>query len=142
MRFYYTTPKQRELYKAYRDKVSPEKETVKENQIEETNYKVIAETISYDNLIRNPDQYKGEIIKITVKISQIMGGGLLSDEGYAGKQNGNEWYISYKLPEGSSRIIENDTVTFYGEYMGVEEMTRALTNTKTYIPRIKAKYHE
>jgi len=104
-------------------------------------YKDSAVTVSYNDLIRNPSDHKGKVIKITVRIQQEMIGGLLRDSGYRGTSSGNEWYVSYKLPDGASRILVGDTVTFYGVFTGLQEVTRALTNTKEYVPRINAEYH-
>lgn len=105
-------------------------------------YKKEAKTVDYDKLVREPDKYVGEIIKVKIKISQIMVGGWITESGYHGYQDKNEWYVKYELPEGSPRILENDTVTFYGEFTGLEKVTRALTGTKVEVPKIAAKYHE
>ena len=104
-----------------------------------------AQTIPYDDLIREPDKYEGEIIKITIKVTQLFEGGgalgFLYEKGYAGTQNGNDWRVEYQLPEGERRIIEGDTVTFYGVFNGVRRETIALTGTSVYIPHLKASYH-
>lgn len=102
-----------------------------------------ASEIPYEDLVREPDKYKGTAISTTVKISQIMEDGLLSLPGYRGyeKLYNNEWNIIYELPPDSPRIIQDDSVTFYGEYDGIVEVTRALTGAKDYVPRIKALYH-
>lgn len=119
------------------------------NQIQakiESDYINSANIIDYDSLIRRPDDYKGQIIKVTVNITQIFdSGGILgffTEKGYAGTQNGNEWIIQYELPEGTSRIIENDIVTFYGEFDGVQERARAIGGSKVYIPHLIAEYHK
>jgi len=104
-----------------------------------------AAVIDYENFIRRPDDYKGEIIQITVKITQVFeNDGWLSflyEKGYAGTQNGDEWVIKYELPSGASRIIEGDTVTFYGEFDGLQERTR-LFGDKAYIPHLIAKFYK
>jgi len=105
-------------------------------------YKASCITVSYDDLVRNPQNYEGEAIKVTVKIQQEMVGGLLTASGYRGTSSGNEWFINYDLPDGSSRILVNDTVTFYGEFSGLTKITRALTGTKEYVPELNAMYHE
>ena len=108
-------------------------------------YKNSAQTISYENLIRRPDDYKGQVVKVTLKITQIFDNsgvlGFLYEKGYAGTQSGNEWVIKYELPENASRIIDGDTVTFYGEFNGLQERTRAFGGSKVYIPHLIAKYH-
>ena len=113
--------------------------------LDEQGFKDSAQTISYDNLIRRPNDYDGEIIKITVRITQIFDrGGVLGglyEKGFAGTQGGNEWIIIYELPEGASRIIEGDTITFYGVYNGVRERQRAIDGVRVHIPHMTASYH-
>ena len=108
----------------------------------EADYKRDAKEIVYSELVRTPEAFIGEKIKIDVKISQIMEGGILREAGYRAYSGKDEWYINYELPSGAPRIINNDYVTFWGEYAGVIEITRAFTGTKDYIPKIVVKYHE
>jgi hypothetical protein len=108
-------------------------------------YKMSASTVNYDALIRNPSNYIGQIIKVTVRIAQVMPGGVLREAGYRGYEGSgtsNEWYIAYDLPDGSSRILDGDTVTFYGEFTGLTTITRGLTGARVEVPRLKAQYHD
>ena len=111
--------------------------------------------VAYKDLARDPDKYKGKNIKITIEVNQELTGGLFTESGYRGYEdyeldleNANstylqkEWYISYEIAEGESRILTNDVVVFYGEYTGTIEMERALTGTTEYVPNLKARYHE
>ncbi len=111
--------------------------------------------VAYKDLARNPDNYKGKNIKVTIEVNQKLTGGLFTESGYRGYEdyeldlkNDNstylqkEWYISYEIADGESRILANDVVVFYGEYNGTVEMERALTGTKEYVPNLKAKYHK
>jgi hypothetical protein len=109
-------------------------------------YKNNAQSPSYNDIVRNPDNYKGQVLKVKMKVSQVMGGGdeilsFLYENGYVGKAGGNEWFIQYDLPEGASRILVGDTVTFYGEFNGLRTMTRIMGN-KDLIPEIKARYYD
>lgn len=111
----------------------------------EREFRDSARTISYDNLIRYPSRYEGEIIRITVRITQIFdrGGifGALFERGFAGTQDGNEWVVAYDLPEDARRILVDDTVTFYGIYNGVTERQRAIGGARVHIPHMTARYH-
>lgn len=111
--------------------------------------------VPYKDLARTPDNYKGKKIKVTIQVNQVMTGGLLTESGYRGYEDYDfnwedenstylekEWYISYELPDGESKILENDVVVFYGEFTGAEEMKRALTGTTDYVPNLSAKYHQ
>jgi len=109
--------------------------------IDEQEYKDSAEIVDYSDLIRNPSKYESKIIKVTMSVSQELTGGVFTESGYMGKSNGNEWYAHYNIPENSPRILVGDTVIFYGEFTGLKKMTRALTGTAEYIPRIDVKYH-
>ncbi len=131
-------------YKETADKIFEQErlEAQKLEKEEMADYKTKSITIKYEDLIREPYKYKGEIIEVTMKISQIMSGGLLTEAGYAGKQGKEEWFVNYKLPEYSPRILEGDTIRFYGEFDDVREMKRALTKTKVFIPKLNAKYFE
>ena len=108
---------------------------------EEQKYINSAKTISYSSLIREPDKYKGEILKVNVRIVQLMSGGILSQAGYRGYSGNNEWFIKYDLPKGAPRIIEGDTVTFYGKYAGLVKVKRAITSTTEYVPELDVEYY-
>ena len=125
---------------------SQEKQQIQNIQ-NEKEYKASAKTIPYDNLVRMPNDYIGQVLKVKIRVTQVMGegGGLLSflrDQGYHGRANNNEWYISYVLPDGMPRILEGDTVTFYGEFKGLTEFRRAIGGTRVMIPHLDGKYHE
>ena len=108
------------------------------NLLTSDEYKDKALKIDYEDLCRNPDAYKGIVIEVTLTIAQILG----NDSSYRGKAGDDEWFVTYRLQSGNIRILEKDTVTFWGEYKGLIGITRALTNTKVYIPHIYAKYHD
>lgn len=109
-------------------------------------------SVDYKELARYPDKYKGEKIKVTMEISQILNGGIFTDSGYRGYADYDiynhdtylekEWYISYELPDGHPRILEDDIIIFYGEYNGTLELERALTGTKDYVPSLIAEFYE
>lgn len=125
--------------KETRDKMEKDAEKLEKERID--NIINSAVNVEYDDLIRNPEKYVGTVIKIQVKIEQELVGGILTDSGYRGTSGGDEWYISYELPEGSSRIIEGDTVTFYGTFDGLAKVKRAFTGVTDYVPRINADAH-
>ena len=125
--------------KETRDKMEKDAEKLEKERID--NIINSAVNVEYNDLIRNPEKYVGTVIKIQVKIAQEMVGGILTASGYRGYSGDDEWYISYELPEGSSRIIEGDTVTFYGTFDGLAKMKRAFTGVTDYVPRINADAH-
>lgn len=125
------------------DKVEVEQEKLKK---EATQFMSECQAYNYDDLRRNPDDYIGAKIKVIVKISQEMDGGLFDDNPYYRcNENddldmwiGNEYLIEYSDAYKSSNIITDDIVTVYGEFDGVQEVKRALTKTTEKIPLISA----
>jgi uncharacterized membrane protein YcgQ (UPF0703/DUF1980 family) len=82
--------------------------------------KAEAKTIPYENLVRNPNSYMGAKIKYTGRVLQVV-----EDNGFAVRlrvnvtnSSGNDGavIIDYNANIVSSRILENDIITFYGKF--------------------------
>lgn len=95
----------------------------------ESEYKSYCVNTSYETLSRNPEHYVGKRIHITGKVSQ-----LISDDGYMLYEDDNisgdtymtmRWYVGFDHPD-SNRILEGDTITFYGVFRGIKEYTSVL----------------
>ena len=86
-------------------------------------YKDRCESISYNDLARNPDAYDGALIKIIGKISRIESGAN-SDSGYIYHVyvNSSSKYIrvAYNGTLDTGNLIEDDYITCYGEYLGID----------------------
>jgi hypothetical protein len=117
----------------------------------EDEYRQSCETVNYKDLARNPDDYKGKRLAVTIEINQVLTEGIFTSGGYAGYEDYDitgdsfyqkEWYIDYTVEDGASKILEDDVITFYGEFAGTEEMERLLTGEKVYIPELTAKYYD
>lgn len=113
---------------------------VAELQAEVDSYIGDCVTVSYSDVERNPDSYKGKKVKVSGTVAQVIEGWfdgvtlrLTSDA------DGNDWYISYTHKEGESRILENDHITAYGECDGVQNVTNLLGAQLT-LPRMNMKY--
>lgn len=115
-------------------------------------YKESCEVIDYKTLCRYSDDYTGAHVRVTVKVQQILdaGGlfssetawrGLTDDSGY-GLYLGDEYYLLDKRPEGAVKVLKDDVVVIYGEFVGMKSVTRALTLTQDEIPYIEVKYVE
>lgn len=129
--------KQKEFVKNAKDKAK--KQEKKQAQNEKDSYRSSCKTYSYDKIKRNPDKYKGKKIKMTGKVVQV-------EEGWFGTvalrvedSNGNDWYISYSYKDGEDKILENDSVSVYGECAGTEQYETILGDTRR-IPSIDAEY--
>ena len=131
--------------------------TVSETTEEETSEPVLSEEefksecqqIGYKVLLRNPSDYVGSKIVITAKVQQIMQGGWFDKGQYYRIQTDasgydlyldDEYFMYDKRASNSMKILQDDVIKIYAEFIGTETITRALTGTKEEIPAINAYY--
>lgn len=96
------------------------------------------ETVSYQDVARNPSQYKGRNIRISGSVIQVMEGWFKTITMRVDEGSNNIWYVTYtREDDNESRILENDYITIYGECDGVETYTTIFGGSVT-IPSIKA----
>lgn len=117
--------------------------------LSEDEYRAECETVKYKDLCRYPDQYAGKKITITGKVQQIMDANWLSsdkawrvqtdNDGY-GYYLDDEYYAIDKRPSDAIKVLQDDIVVIYGEFTGMTNVTRALTNTTDEIPCINVAY--
>ena len=81
--------------------------------------------VSYDELKRNPDKYEGKAVVLTAEVAQIVSGTDGMMRAY-GDDMYEEEYVLYDCREGGDNIIEDDTITVYGVYTGLETVDRAI----------------
>lgn len=120
-----------------------------EPEISEDDYKAECQSIDYKELCRYPDQYVGEKIAVKVKVSQIIETNFSGTEkawrtytdnsGY-GFYADDEYYMLDKRGDDAVKILDDDIIVVYGEFTGLEKITRALTSTTDELPRIEVKY--
>lgn len=124
---------------------------VTEPQMTEEEYKAECAGVNYKDLCRYPDDYAGTKVRLTVKVSQVMDASFFSsdkawrcytDNSGNGFYFDDEYYILDKRGDGAVKILEDDIITVYGEFTGLEKVTRALTGTDEEVPRIEARYVE
>lgn len=106
----------------------------------------------YKEYLRNPGSYEGTPVKATVKVLQILDGGLFnSDFKYyrCCAYNKNAQYLNedydkiyivndYRASD-AEKILTDDILEVYGTFAGTREATYALTNTKAEFPEIDMK---
>ena len=117
--------------------------------LSEDEYRAECETVKYKDLCRYPDQYAGKKITITGQVQQIMDANWLSsdkawrvqtdNDGY-GYYLDDEYYAIDKRPSDAIKVLQDDIVVIYGEFTGMTNVTRALTNTTDEIPCIDVAY--
>ena len=118
-------------------------------EISEDDYKAECQTVDYKELCRYPEKYEGTKIVVKVKVSQIIDANFPGSEkawrtytdnsGY-GFYADDEYYMLDKRGGDAVKILEDDIITVYGEFTGLEKITRALTSTTDELPRIEVKY--
>lgn len=117
--------------------------------LSEDEYRAECETVKYKDLCRYPDQYAGKKITITGKVQQIMDANWLSSDKAWRVQTDNddygyylddEYYAIDKRPSDAIKVLQDDIVVIYGEFTGMTNVTRALTNTTDEIPCIDVAY--
>lgn len=104
--------------------------------------------IPYKTLARNPDDYVGQRIVLTVKVTQILQGGWFDDgEYYRVYTNdeydmwfGNEYFMYDFRVDDDTKILQDDIITVYAEFSGMAEVTRALSGTTEEVPSFKVFY--
>lgn len=118
-------------------------------EISEDDYKAECQTVDYKELCRYPEKYEGTKIVVKVKVSQIIDANFSGSEkawrtytdnsGY-GFYADDEYYMLDKRGGDAVKILEDDIITVYGEFTGLEKITRALTSTTDELPRVEVKY--
>lgn len=118
-------------------------------EISEDDYKAECQNVDYKELCRYPEKYESTKITVKVKVSQIIDANFSGSEkawrtytdnsGY-GFYADDEYYMLDKRGGDAVKILDDDIITVYGEFTGLEKITRALTSTTDELPRIEVKY--
>jgi len=101
-------------------------------------------TVAYKDIARTPDTYKGQNVKFKGEVIQVMEG-VLSNTYRINVTKGDYglWddtvLVTYTLPSGAPRILEDDIVTFYGACTGTTSYESVMGGQIT-IPSVTAKY--
>lgn len=92
----------------------------------------------YNDLIRYEEKYIEIDYGLNVKVTQVLeeGNALIvrDDSDGSGNYFGNEFVIIDMRVLDNTKIIKDDIISIYGQYVGIKEMTRALTDTTEAIP--------
>lgn len=111
----------------------------------EAEYKAACTYVSYDNLARNPDGWRGTYVKIPGEVFQVIDNGgscilmvnMKSSDPYSFEVN--HVYVTYTKKSSSDNFLENDDVMIYGKAMGTQTYTTVLGAQRT-IPKVYAGY--
>ncbi|OJG63278.1 hypothetical protein RV07_GL001022 [Enterococcus malodoratus] len=98
--------------------------------------------ITYDNLARNPDDNEGKKVTLSGEIVQVVEGDDYTQYRLAvGQDYDNMVLIEISSEQLTSRVLENDLVTIYGESRGVTDYESTLGG-KITIPAITVDKYE
>lgn len=99
-------------------------------------YKSECQEFDYKEYFRNEQQHIGEKLKLEMWVDQVIDGDF---RGY--DDQGNEYYIFDEREDAAPfRVMEDDILIVYGEYYGVEKLTRAIGDYESEVFCITAKY--
>lgn len=124
-----------------------EMEKVNKAEKERTGYMGSCYSATYDELARNPENYKNRHIYVRGKVAQI-----ISENGLnvlirinITASEFDTWtddvVITYtRQSANESRILEGDIIDVYGAYEGIKSYKSAISDTNFNVPQIQAKY--
>ncbi len=110
----------------------------------ESQYKSKCKSISYDSLARTPGDYEGEYVKFSGYVVQVCyeAESILYYSTYRVATDGkydDVVYIKVDNYGSGSRILEDDYITFYGEYDGLYSYETVM-GAKVTIPSVVVEY--
>lgn len=122
--------------------VKSEEINLSDDEIESL-YKKSCSSPSFDEVARNPDDYEGDRVKFTGEVIQVMQDG----DTYTLRVNvtpvsygyTDTIMVAYTAPEGASRILEDDVLTFYG-LMGGMYTYESIFGASITVPLLIAQY--
>lgn len=136
----------------------PKEETVKNEEVSEKHevevvpqeteeeYKTSCEEYKYKDVLRNPENYVGKRVKVTVRLFSVHEASLLNDTKYYFAYSesdygwhGNEYGVFDKREEQDLKLLEDDIITVYGE-ISDPKYTKSLILSSSELFCIDMKY--
>ena len=124
-----------------------EQERIQKEQ-EEQEFKASCQTYTYEQMARNPENFKGTNIKVAGEVIQALYGSEgvdlrvnITKEGEYTTYYTDTIYVVYYPEEGEDKILEGDIITIYGTSQGDYTYTSTLGAPVT-LPLIYGKYIE
>lgn len=103
----------------------------------EEEYKASCQEYNYKDVLRNPDDYIGKRVKVTVKISTVHSASLLNDKYYFAWSNdeydlwyGHRYGIFDRREAEDPKLLEDDVITVYGEIAETRETQSFIVNSE------------
>ena len=108
-------------------------------------YQEKCESVAYKDIARNPSEFEGKMVKFKGKVIQVQES-TYSKSVFRIDVTEDEYgfwddtvYVTFKLEENASRILEDDIVEFYGICQGTTSYT-SVFGEKITIPSVDAAY--
>lgn len=119
---------------------SPEQQPPEQQPQAQTMEEYAAECVSVSgsDVARNPDQYNGQKVVISGRVIQVSDG-ILGTVVYRVSAGNDTWYVTYELPDGADRILEDDNITCYGICTGTKTYKTVLGSRLT-VPSMEMEY--
>lgn len=121
---------------------APEPEEIQQEQsVSCEEYASLCTFFEYDSLLRTPEEFMGEKIKLNLKIKQKIE--KLTETYYRCESliDGKEYCI-VDMRNSDINLLLDDIITVYGECAGTKRTTRALLGTTVEVPKINMIYCE
>nr|WP_317281901.1 SH3 domain-containing protein [uncultured Anaerotignum sp.] len=99
-------------------------------------YKGECITFDYREYFRYEDEYKGTQVYLVAQVDQILDG----KEFRCYSVEGDEYLVRDKRELDKTKLLVNDLVVVWGEYVGTTKITRAINNVEEEILVLDAKY--
>ncbi len=120
-------------------------EAREKNVISPEEYKSMCSTLSYSDIARDPQKYKGTYATFSGKVQQVEEDGehiILLVALTRGEWDiwSNVIYVNYtRKDKNESRILEDDIITMYGKMNGIKSYTTVL-GAQAQVPHLFAEY--
>lgn len=94
--------------------------------------------ITFDDISRSPDKYKGKKVKFSGSVLQVIEGYLSNNLRMSTSGNYDDVIlVDYKTSLIDVRLLDNDKITIYGTFTDLQSYTAVMGNTVT-VPMVKA----
>ena len=125
-----------------------QEEEVTRKQHEEAEFKASCQTYTFEQMAKNPDNFKGTNVKITGEVIQTLysNGSVdlrvnITKKGTYSTYYTDTIYVLYYPEKGEDKILEDDIITIYGTSQGDYTYTSTIGASVT-LPLIYGKYIE
>ena len=125
-----------------------QEEEIARKQQEESEFKATCQTYTFEQMARNPENFKGTNVKVTGEVVQALYGtsGVdlrvnITKEGTYTTYYTDTIYVVYYPEAGEDKILEGDVITIYGTSQGDYTYTSTL-GASINLPLVYGKYIE